>query len=179
MSGGVKEVLCNLSRIFKNGMSYSFVNVSRSMLSSTFNVTSDGPKDIGKNPLVTRLMKGIYNAKPPTPKYIAPHRTRIVLSYFDVTARRDLLLLQLARKVVPLLAPLSLCNPETGWLAIVKLRPLGEFILWFGAEFWTPRWVADHYELTNFNSQHLFTLLPVTSNVNVPLNTELEKRCSR
>lgn len=114
MSGGVKEVLCNLSRIFKNGMSYSFVNVSRSMLSSTFNVTSDGPKDIGKNPLVTRLMKGIYNAKPPTPKYIAPHRTRIVLSYFDVTARRDLLLLQLARKIFPLLAPLSLCNPETG-----------------------------------------------------------------
>ncbi|KZS07420.1 Uncharacterized protein APZ42_028870 [Daphnia magna] len=81
MSGGVKEVQCYLAGSFKNGMSYSSINVTRSMLSSTLNVTSDGPRDIGKNPLVTQLMEGIYNAKPPTPKYSSAWDPCTVLSF--------------------------------------------------------------------------------------------------
>jgi hypothetical protein len=49
-------------------------------------------------------MKGIYNAKPPTPKYSSTWDPNTVLSNFDVTAGRSLKLLQLARKVVPFLA---------------------------------------------------------------------------
>jgi hypothetical protein len=65
MSGGVKEVLCYLAGIFGAGMSYSSINVSRSMLSSTHNINRE---EIVKHPVVTRLKKGIFQARPPTPK---------------------------------------------------------------------------------------------------------------
>ncbi|KZS08382.1 Uncharacterized protein APZ42_027683 [Daphnia magna] len=71
MSGGVKEVLCYLARMFKAGRSYNTVKISRSMLSSTLNMTNDGPRDIDKHPLITQLIKGIYHAKPPTPKLLS------------------------------------------------------------------------------------------------------------
>jgi hypothetical protein len=56
MSGGVKEVLCYLAGIFGAGMSYSSINVSRSMLSSTLNMGIGNSEEIGKHLLVTRLM---------------------------------------------------------------------------------------------------------------------------
>lgn len=104
MSGGVKEVLCYLAETFKAGMSYNTIDVSRSMLSSTFNIMSNGQKDIGKHPLVTQLMKGIYQTKPPTQKCTSTWDPSVVVSHFNVTAGRNLSILQLARKVVTLLA---------------------------------------------------------------------------
>jgi hypothetical protein len=56
MSGGVKEVLCYLAGIFGAGMSYSSINVSRSMLSSSLNMGIGNSEEIGKHLLVTRLM---------------------------------------------------------------------------------------------------------------------------
>jgi hypothetical protein len=69
------------------------VNVSRSMLSSTPNIGIDNRKEIGKHPLVIRLMKGIFQAKPPTSS-IHPS---IVLSHLYITARNTLSLFQLAK----------------------------------------------------------------------------------
>lgn len=43
------------------------VNVHRSMLSSTLGKLNGF--DSGKHPLVVELMRGVYNRKPPTPKY--------------------------------------------------------------------------------------------------------------
>lgn len=104
MSGGVKEVLCYLAGIFGAGMSYSSINVSRSMLSSTLNMGIGNREEIGKHPLVTRLMKGIFLARPPTPKYSGTWDPSRVLSHFDVTAGQTLSILQLARKLATLLA---------------------------------------------------------------------------
>ncbi len=104
MSGGVKEVLCYLAEFFKTGVSYSTVNISRSMLSSTLNLMGSDHRDIGRHPLVAQLMKGIYHAKPPTPKYSSTWDPAVVLSHFSATAGRTLSLLQQARKVVTLLA---------------------------------------------------------------------------
>ena len=104
MSGGVKEVFCYLAGIFGASMSYSSINVSRSMLSSNLNMGIGNREEIGKHPLVTRLMKGIFQARPPTPKYSGTWDPSIVLSHFVATAGQTLSLLQLARKLATLLA---------------------------------------------------------------------------
>ncbi|KAI9565167.1 hypothetical protein GHT06_008943 [Daphnia sinensis] len=61
------KVLEYLSSLVCKGKPYWTVNVARSMLSSTL-VKIDGV-DVGKYPLVLKLMKGAYNRKPPAPKY--------------------------------------------------------------------------------------------------------------
>jgi hypothetical protein len=75
------------------------------MLSTTLNLTEDAThKDIGKQPLVVNLLQGMYNSRPPTPKYSHTWDPRIVLAHFEVTALADPSLIQLSRKVVTLLA---------------------------------------------------------------------------
>ena len=104
LSAGVPLVLEFLAEYSKAGKSYSTVNVARSMLSSTLSMGPGGQNDVGKNPLVVMLMKGIYNSNPPAPKYSSTWDPAVVLSHFDATAGSDLSLLQLARKTVTLLA---------------------------------------------------------------------------
>ncbi len=53
---------------FTAGMSYSSIHISRSTLSSTLNMGIDNREEIGKYPLVIRLMKDIFQAKPTTTK---------------------------------------------------------------------------------------------------------------
>jgi hypothetical protein len=73
------------------------------MLSSTLNMGIGNREEIGKHLLVTRLMKGIFQARPPA-KYSGTWDPSIVLSHFGVTAGQTLSLLQLARKLDTLLA---------------------------------------------------------------------------
>ncbi len=53
--------------MFKEGKAGSTINVYRSALSSTLDPEEGA--GIGNHPLVVLLMKGIYNQRPPTPKY--------------------------------------------------------------------------------------------------------------
>ena len=76
------------------------------MLSSTLPTKSTGT--IGKDPLVTSLLKGIYNERPPVPRYLSTWNPDTVLAYFDATAATELSLLQLSRKTVTLVALCSL-----------------------------------------------------------------------
>ena len=62
MSASVNNVLTFLSDYFDSGMSYSSVNEARSILSTTFGL-AEGRLDIGRNPLVSKLMKGILYHK--------------------------------------------------------------------------------------------------------------------
>ena len=87
MCGGVKEVLSYLAGIFRAG-----------------NMGGDNRDEIGRHPLVIRLMKSICQAKSPTPKYSRTWDPAIALSHFDVTARHTLSLFQLSHKLVTLLA---------------------------------------------------------------------------
>ena len=107
MSASANDVLTFLSDYFDSGMSYSSVNVARSMLSTTFGL-AESSLDIGRNPLVSKLMKGIYNIKPPSPKYVSTWDPSVVLSYFDSTAGTSFSILQLARRTATLLALNSL-----------------------------------------------------------------------
>ena len=106
MSAGVPDVLNFLAESHKKGKSNATVNVARSMLSSTLPTNSTGT--IGKDPLVTSLLKGVYNERPPVPRYLATWNPDTVLAYFDATAATELSLLQLSRKTVTLVALCSL-----------------------------------------------------------------------
>ena len=63
----VNSVLDFLTELYNKGLTYSAINTARSAL-STFILPIDG-KPIGQNHLVSRLIKGIYQLRPNTPKY--------------------------------------------------------------------------------------------------------------
>ena len=79
------------------------------MLSTYLSMTGEGT-EFGKDPLFTKLMKGIYNKKPPLPKYGSTWDPSIVLSHFNSKANGsgELSILELARKSTTLLAMTSL-----------------------------------------------------------------------
>jgi hypothetical protein len=74
------------------------------MLSSTLNLTASGLKDVRKHPLVVQMMKGIYQCKPPIPKYNATCDPSVGINHFISTDGRPISLIPLARKTVTLLA---------------------------------------------------------------------------
>ena len=61
---------------------YRSVNVARSMLSTTLGHV-DGT-NIGKHPLIVKLMKGLYNKKPPLAKYANLWYVNIILDFISV-----------------------------------------------------------------------------------------------
>ena len=86
--------------------SYSTVNTARSAL-STFLWNDDG-LTIGKFSSVRRFMKGIYELRPPTPKYDFVWDVNIVLDYLVLFHPvQELPLCQLTFKLVMLLALVS------------------------------------------------------------------------
>ena len=59
----VGKVLDFLTMLYKKGLSYTAVNTARSDLSSLLSLPDDST--IGKYPLVSRLLKGIFENRPP------------------------------------------------------------------------------------------------------------------
>ena len=95
--------IVNFLAEYSVGRSYRTVNVARSALSSTLAV-NPGNVAVGVDPLVNKLLKGLYNKFPPSARYSHTWNPDTVLSYFDSTAGVALSLLELSRKVVTLLA---------------------------------------------------------------------------
>ena len=75
----VKCILNFIHDLHKQGLSYSTLNTARSALSAFITLeTSD--VNVGAHPLITRYMKGIFNLKPPIPRYKQVWDTRAVLN---------------------------------------------------------------------------------------------------
>ncbi|XP_045023289.1 uncharacterized protein LOC116935744 isoform X2 [Daphnia magna] len=109
MSPPLEKVLEFLSWLVGEGKAYRTVNVARSMLSSTLGKI-DGV-DIGKHPLVVKLMKGAYNKMPPAPKYAGFWDVNLVINYIISLGPNDgLSLAALSSKLAVLLALSSLCR---------------------------------------------------------------------
>ena len=109
LSPNVTDVLEFLSFLATNGKAYRTVNVYRSMLSSTLGKL-DGVK-IGKHPLVVRLLKGIYNHVPPTPKYTGFWDVSTVIRYLSSLGQNESLSFNdLSLKLTMLLALSSFCR---------------------------------------------------------------------
>ena len=61
----MNQILDYLAHLFKLGYQYRSINVHRSALSSTLKPIENFPD--GQHPLVKRLMKGVFNTRPPVP----------------------------------------------------------------------------------------------------------------
>ncbi|XP_071165217.1 uncharacterized protein [Mytilus edulis] len=115
----INTVLSFLSSLYDSGLSYSAINTAKSAISSICSVTSG--IDIGKHKLVTRYMRGIFNARPSLPKYTETWDVNIVLDYLKtLPANEELTLLQLSQKLALLLMLLSAQRCQT--VHLIKLN---------------------------------------------------------
>ena len=86
-----------LTRLHDNGLSYSAVNTAKSMLSSIFEIIHK--RDIGKEVLVKRFMKGIFHVRPVIPKTIFTWDVKVVLRFLETLDNERLTLRLLAVKL--------------------------------------------------------------------------------
>lgn len=103
----VKVVVSFLVDLHSQGKAYSTINVHRSMLSSTL-----GPCEgfeLGSHPLITRLMKGCFNRRPPEPRYSSTWNPDQVLNFATSSGSNyELDLVDLSAKLCTLLAMATL-----------------------------------------------------------------------
>ena len=98
----VVSVLDFLTLLYQQGLTYSAINTARSALSSY--ITLENGTCVGQHPLVSRLMKGIFQEKPPRPKYTEIWDVSIVLSHLRSLSPVDKLSLkELTLKLIVLI----------------------------------------------------------------------------
>ena len=68
-----------LAEIFELGLEYSIINTHRSAISA-FHEPIEG-FSVGKHPKVCNLMAGVYNKRPPKPRYCFVWDVETVLRY--------------------------------------------------------------------------------------------------
>ena len=74
-----------LYELFSHDHSYSSLNTARSALSTI--LWNDNGLTIGKYPSVKRFLKGVFETRPPLPRYIATWDVNIVLCYLKTFSR--------------------------------------------------------------------------------------------
>ena len=99
-------VLDFLTALHQQGLTYNAIDTARSALSSS--VTLEDGTCVGKHPLVSKLRKGIFQEKPPRPKYTEIWDALIVLIYLESLSPVDTLSLkELTPKLVVLILLVS------------------------------------------------------------------------
>ena len=99
----MSEVLEFLLGQFESGKQYRTINTIRSAISMTHDEV-DGTR-IGQHPLVSRFLKGVFNSRPPVPKYSFTWDVDTVLSYLgDLPNNEELTFQLLSHKVAMLMA---------------------------------------------------------------------------
>ena len=78
--GPVTDILNFLAELFEQGFQYRSLNAYRSAISSVHEKI-DGI-EVGKHPLVSRMLKGVFNERPPRPKYESVWKVDQVLTMF-------------------------------------------------------------------------------------------------
>jgi hypothetical protein len=97
-----------LLELHNNDLSYSAINLSRSTLSSFVVLVDCVGQSVGTHPLVARFMKGLFNIKPPMPRYTQIWDVRSVLNFIRTQSPiNSLSLKQLTLKLTMLLALLT------------------------------------------------------------------------
>ena len=85
----ISYVLDYLANLFEQGLQYSTIGSHRSAISA-FHNPIDGVK-IGENPRVSDLMSGIFNQRPPQPRYTFIWDVEVVLKYLRTLPDNNLL----------------------------------------------------------------------------------------
>ena len=106
-STSIKNILTNLARLFhEKGLQYRIINVYRSAISA-FHIPIDGMV-IGKHPLVSKFMKGVFRLSPPESKYFVTWDVNQVLNLLKSWSPADSITLkQLTLKLFMLAALIS------------------------------------------------------------------------
>jgi len=78
--GPVEDVINFLAELFKDGYRYQSLNLYRSAISALHSKV-DGYL-VGQHPLITRMLKGVFNERPPVAKYSTFWDVGMVLRYF-------------------------------------------------------------------------------------------------
>jgi hypothetical protein len=98
-------VLEFLLTLYRKNLSYSCINTARSALSCFLKI---GDIDIGKHPIVSRFMRGIFQIRPTVSRYNEIWDVNIVFDYIrDMNDNERLSLKQLTLKTVSLMALIS------------------------------------------------------------------------
>ena len=97
------EAIEFLTHLFKQGHSHGQISTARSALSSIISLTNSSDISFGNLPIVKRLMKGIYEAKPNLPKYSTIWNVGTVFNYFRQIEHQDLMPVSLLGKKLALL----------------------------------------------------------------------------
>ena len=72
-------MLIYLTSLFEEGLEYNTIGVHRSAIPAYHEKVDDIP--VGQHPLVTSLMAGIFNSRPPQPRYIFVWNVQVVLNF--------------------------------------------------------------------------------------------------
>ena len=108
VSGPVAEVTKFLAYLFQQGYQSRSLNAYRSAISSVHDRVDD--VEVGKYPMVTRLLKGAFHGRPPLPHYTSTWDVRTVLDYIEgLGSNSSFSLKQLSYKLCMLL---SLTRPS-------------------------------------------------------------------
>ena len=86
---------------FKSGKQHSTINSYRSALSATLAPIDGFP--VGQHPLVCKLLQGVFNRRPPAPRYTGMWNVSTVVSHI-LEMPSDLSLKELSKKLAMLLA---------------------------------------------------------------------------
>ena len=130
LSPPIVQVADFLTDMFENGKEYSTINVARPALSA-IGIKHEGTL-IGSHPIICRLLKGIFNKKPPRVKYKSVWDKDIVLKYMQAMPRtQELSLKELSIKLTMLIALTKAVRPQTIHLLSVKniIKNKTEFIV--------------------------------------------------
>ena len=91
---------------FVHGASYSSLNTARSALAAF--LILDGPYSVGSHPLISRFLKGVFQLRPPKPRYSQIWDVKIVLNFLRKWSPANCLnFKQLTLKLVMLMALIS------------------------------------------------------------------------
>ena len=135
-SPSLVQVMNYLALLFSEGLQYRTVNTHRSALSSTLKPI-DGHK-VGQHPIICRLMKGVFNKRPPIQNMVGSWSVDKVINLLQSWAVNEHLdLTHLTYKTVMLLSlasakrcsSLALLSIKEGYFCLsdskVKFQPVG------------------------------------------------------
>lgn len=118
----VADVIQFLTTLFEKDLSYSSLNTARSALSTI--ITVDG-MSIGSHPLVVRFLKGVFNLRPPVPRYKEVWDVSIVLRFLKTLSPvASLSLKNLTLKLVMLLSLVTAQRGQTLHLLDINLMSI-------------------------------------------------------
>ena len=108
-----------LAELFDQGLQHRSISAIRSAVSMTHNQIEGTP--IGQHPMVTRLLKGIHNSRPPQPRYSEMWDVDVVVKYIcSIGDNKELSLKALSLKLAVLMALVD--ASRTSELAALDIR---------------------------------------------------------